>query len=243
MRHAWIILISLVMSGLSSAASLQEAQTFFDNKNYDQALSIYQALLKQYPSDPDLLYNMGTTALRMQDYAPAMLYLSRAVKYNPRLEDAQVNIKILEDKLGPKYLPMQSIVWSRGWSKFTALFSSNEWLILVIGFMIALLVTHYLRDRLSTSQYQGYAFILISLVLISLLASWSLYRRAQSQSEAVIMPASPTLYTDSGHKQILKKALVSGQKCTILSSSENDMLIQLPSGETAHISSTDVERI
>ncbi len=240
-----LILISLTLSVVSNlrANELLKADYLFKNKEYVEALEIYENLVKQFPTEADILYNAGTTALRLDKHPQSMLYLSRALKYEPNMKDASVNLKILENKMGAEYMAEKDIIWVRYWKQFTSLLSSNEWLIVFIYFSFVLLVTYYLRDRLSASQNRGYPIILITLAIISLLASWSIYRNAKDNQSIVVMSLTPTLFADSDGTEALNLKIVGGQKAKIVNQNSKMAEILLPSGEVAFISSTDVERI
>lgn len=225
-----------------SAGTLQDAQDLYASKDYVGALKLYENLLQKYPRDAKLNYNAGTTAIRMQDFGRAVLYLERALKLDPSLDDASVNLAIAKKKIGPKIIDEHPTIWSRMWKRFYSTFDSNMWLVAFMALSLSLLAVQFWRKKLRRTQYLGYTYILLTLAILSLAASYSIYRGTHTHSTGIVMLESPA-YKDPELSRKMTITLEPGQKFKVLSQGEKEIFVQLPNGMQTYISSTSVERI
>ncbi len=226
----------------SYGSKIGKAENLFLTKDYLGALAAYEDLLRENPSDPNLNYNAGTSAIRAQNYGKSILYLERALKYDPSLKDAQVNLKIAIGKIGTVYIAEKPTIWEKLWKRIYSTYNSNEWLIIFMYFSIVLLLIQYFKPKLRRSQYVGYSYIIGFLAFLSLLSSYSIYKHSTDHDHVVFLRKSQT-YKDPKLKQKMSTLLAPGQKGQALSQNQNKMLVKLPNGMTTYISSTDVERI
>jgi len=74
---------------------LEEAEHAFQKEEYDKALSIYKEILKKYPQNPDIYYNLGVIYLKKSNYIQAAHYFEKVIQLNPSDKDAYYNLGVL----------------------------------------------------------------------------------------------------------------------------------------------------
>lgn len=85
---------------LFTSAAGDAAETYYRAGKYDLALAEYEKEITQKrPSDPNIYYNAGNCAFRLQQFPQAALYYHRALLRDPRGEKAKFNLRLTERKL------------------------------------------------------------------------------------------------------------------------------------------------
>ncbi len=72
MIRRFILFFALILSQFLSAQSSSKAELFFNNRQYSQARSIYEALLRKRPNDPLYNYRMARCCYELKDYESAV---------------------------------------------------------------------------------------------------------------------------------------------------------------------------
>ena len=133
MFRSFFILLSLLgiissVPGLNASArtddmkySLETANRFYSENQYDRALAIYNRIINDRGPSPNLLKNIGNTYFRMGDYARALLHYERALLLRPNHPDIINNIRVTREMLGleaPATPPTKV---------FTSFLNASEW--------------------------------------------------------------------------------------------------------------------
>ena len=77
---------------LSEAVDL--ANKLYDQENYQEAFKEYSNLLKSYPNNEYLLYNLGNTQFKMKNYAEARESYIRSFNFTDTLSLSELNYNI-----------------------------------------------------------------------------------------------------------------------------------------------------
>jgi tetratricopeptide (TPR) repeat protein len=97
----FIAIFFFISNAFSFDANLaKEANENYKNSRYKEAAEIYEKLLREEPSNPDLLYNAANSYYRLNENEKAMLYYLKAFKSNPRDEDIFNNMNYLARQNG-----------------------------------------------------------------------------------------------------------------------------------------------
>ena len=81
-------------------AALQKAQALQQSGNVMQAAAIYRQLLRQYPSEPRVLYLLGTAELQLGNAEQSVSLLGKSLKISPNQPRALCNLGIGLHNLG-----------------------------------------------------------------------------------------------------------------------------------------------
>jgi tetratricopeptide (TPR) repeat protein len=88
------IVLFVLMFVKLSYASLEQAEANYANQNYASALAQYQALLQDFPSQGDLLYNIGNCYFKLEQYGYAIVYYRKALKWSSFDSDSRYNLNL-----------------------------------------------------------------------------------------------------------------------------------------------------
>jgi|GEM_PF-1472552 len=109
------------------ASPLTQAYEMSKNKQYDQAVDIYQNQLRLTGPSADLYYNLGTVYLNAQRIAEARIALEKAHRMEPGNKQIQKQLEVLKSKIDPKidalpafllyqwFIRLRNIMISAGW--------------------------------------------------------------------------------------------------------------------------------
>ncbi len=126
MRSLFLILFSLLLLLTSSnlfanVEKFEQANNFFENKEYDNAIELYESILSERIESAALYYNLGNAYFKKGDLGQAVLNYQRAKRLNPTDEDLIHNIEFTKQftqvqmegvQLNPINTFMESIVGS-----------------------------------------------------------------------------------------------------------------------------------
>ncbi|MBR3899472.1 MAG: hypothetical protein IKJ44_04285 [Elusimicrobiaceae bacterium] len=103
----WILMLCLpVLLCLSGfAADMQQAEQLYREGKYAAALGTYEDLLRAYPNDPFLYYNIGNCYFKMGSRGLATANYYRAWRANPRDKDITHNLSLALTASGEKFVP------------------------------------------------------------------------------------------------------------------------------------------
>ena len=138
-RYIFLIIILTAISRFGFAQTAQQAAAAYANKNYPEAIELYQQLSKEQGVSSELYYNLGNAYYRNGDNGNAVLYYERSLRLNPRNKEAQANLDFLQTKLKDRFGTDENILstWIR---EFRNLLSSNGWTILgMVSFALFIL--------------------------------------------------------------------------------------------------------
>ena len=98
--QSFIILLFLIITSSTFATSyanpnikFKEANTFYADGKYSEAVEIYNELIKDDYLSPEIYYNLGNAHFKLNEIPSAILNYERALKLKPDYEDAIFNLK------------------------------------------------------------------------------------------------------------------------------------------------------
>lgn len=82
---------------------------YFDHGKYDEAMENYTKAYKLKPENPYICYNIGCTALKLNDLTKAKLYFYKAIMYDSNVPEFHYNLayaykQLKKDKLAQQYI-------------------------------------------------------------------------------------------------------------------------------------------
>ncbi|NOX65914.1 MAG: tetratricopeptide repeat protein [Chlorobi bacterium] len=139
-----ILFIVLLFSSVNAAdidSLMMQGNQLYQNKQYDEAVQKYQAILDQGYSSTALYYNLGNAYYRSGKIGYAILNYERGLKLEPDNEDLQYNLKIVKARTIDRIKEVPQIFIVDWWVSFITAFSITTWQVLVIIFYLILLVS------------------------------------------------------------------------------------------------------
>lgn len=144
MKHFLIILLLLSINSVFASevdTLMNQANQMYQNKEYDEAIEKYQAILDLEYSSAALYYNLGNAYYRSGKIGFAILNYERGLKLEPDDEDIQNNLETVKARTIDKIKEVPQIFIVDWWISFITMFSAITLQLLVIFFYLLLLVS------------------------------------------------------------------------------------------------------
>lgn len=111
------------LSRLAGAATLEEANTFFNAGEFPKAAAAYESLIETSGPTASRLFNLGNARFRNGEHGPAILAYERAALLAPRDPDILANLKLAR-KAATSHEEPPSRSW---WESVLHGLSLHEW--------------------------------------------------------------------------------------------------------------------
>lgn len=156
MKYITVILLLILSSFKTDFAAseaedlMQKGNLHYQNGRYEQAIDLYQQVLKQGYSGKNLFYNLGNAYFKTGRLGYAILNYERALKIDPNDEDILYNLKIANARTVDKIEVMPKLFLVRWWDALLNLFSVNGWTVFTfIVYMLLLfaIAMYFLSGR------------------------------------------------------------------------------------------------
>lgn len=171
------------------AAALARAAQAYESGRLADALTEYEHLAQQHPTDPALSYNLGNTCWRIGKRGKAILWFERARRLSPRDGDTRFNLNLARSSLTDE---------ESGWGEaFDRILTPKElvWLSLVLLWLICLTAGIALIREWPWAKWGS--VVTYGLPLLIVLAGWAGARTYDLTREWAVV-AVPTAEVRSG---------------------------------------------
>lgn len=227
---------------MDSAASAYAAGMFYD------ALERYKFICDSLGMESSqLYYNMGNAAFKMNDLASAILYYEKALKIDPKDEDALFNLGLANSRIPDKIDAVPEVLPVRWYKAAVSLFTPNQWaycaLILLAAALI--LIGLYFLARSVAIRKLGFWFgvALLLLSVFSFVVGGQSAHRQVSHETAIVFSPSVTIKSSPEASSTDLFVLHEGTKVWILESLNDWRKIKIANGSVGWISKTAIEEI
>lgn len=236
-----ILLIGLLICttgawAVDAEETFRQANTAYEQKDFNKAISLYEQLLGEGYRSSALLYNLGMACLEQQQLGKAVLYLERALLIKPGDKDIKHNLRIirtqyLKDQLD--IIPESFLL--RWWKNAFQAASSQVWTILSLLFIwLAMAGLSIWRIGKSRKIRKWGFFVGISLFLISVLfgnLAYSRYSFEYNNGRGVVMVLETPFHVapDPESEEIMN--LHAGTICKVVDELNSWYKIRLTDGQ------------
>ena len=121
-----LLLTSSFLPQTSHAATKAQADSAYQQEQYQQAAQIYEQLLKRGES-ADIYYNLGNAYYRMDDITHAVLAYERALLLSPGDTDVRFNLQMARSKTIDKIVPESEMFFVTWYRSLVHLMSVDAW--------------------------------------------------------------------------------------------------------------------
>ena len=102
-KSLYLMLICCFFSCKSEAElAMERGIKYFDWNKYEDAILFYDSIQESGLESADLFYNIGNTYYKLQNWPQSILYFERAIKLDPKHEDARFNLNLTQLKIVDK---------------------------------------------------------------------------------------------------------------------------------------------
>ena len=124
---------SLLMSAQND--NFTKANKAFYQKDYDTAISGYEALVKDGLQSFELFYNLGTSYAKKGQVGKAILYFEKAKLLEPNNPMLENNLSIVQGQIKDDIDTINPFFLKDWWETIYRMFSSSVWSILTLLFL------------------------------------------------------------------------------------------------------------
>lgn len=186
---ATMALLILTLPASFAATAVQQADSAYNKKNFQDALYYYQAAAEKDGVSSDLYYNMGNTYYRLGDLGHAVLNYRRALALDPSNEEARLNLEFVRTKITDK--PEDDSTFLRNVHlKIVSWMSPDAWAWTSMGvfaLMIGLIAIYLFAPSVNARKVGFFgAFVMLFIFIYTLYVAWSSANAYNGNGRAVV---------------------------------------------------------
>ena len=244
---ASIAVLLMLLPMTANAATKADADSAYVNGNYQEAIKVYESLLKQGES-AELYYNLGNAYYRTENITRAVLNYERALLLSPGDGDIRFNLQIARSKTIDKIVPESEMFFVTWYRSLVNMMSVDGWgrLALVSLALVIVLFLVYLfsaRVWLQEVGFFGGGALLLVFVLSNFFA-WQQRHQLLYRQGAIVVAPSVTVKSTPAQNGTDLFILHEGTKVVITDGSmKNWREIRLADGKKGWIESKKIELI
>ena len=191
-----LIILMSVSSQNVMAVTKAEGDSAYAKENYQEAIKIYESLLKE-KQNGDILYNLGNAYYRIDNIPMAILNYERALLLSPGDQDIRFNLQMARSKTIDKIQPESELIFVTWYRSIINIASVDGWArvaitSLVIALLLALLYLFSDRIWLRKAGFFG-GLMMLLLFLLSNIFAYHQKSRLENRTGAIVMSPSVTL--------------------------------------------------
>lgn len=258
------IIVSLAVNA-SASTDAKEAMNAYKEGKYEQAIELFNQIIKEQGTNSELLYNLGNAYSKAGDAGRAVLNYERALRLNPHNKKARNNLEytlnkvhdanrvetqgkpINIDEADPSFFGSVK-------SAITESHTSNEWAVWAgVAFLLCMaLVALYIYTDAVVVRKVGFFGAILSIlccIVFVIFASWTA-KQAENHDTGVLLAAkSRLLSTPKADASPSTQPLTKGTRLQILETEGDDegapewYKVQLNSSVTGWVNKTEFEPI
>ena len=206
-----LILVSFIISFVAQARditdnkSLNDAKTYYEQKQYEQAKDIYNDVISKGVESSEIYYNLGNIYYSAGDVGNAVVCHLRALKMDPSNANADNNLKVIMSDIEDKnkmelkgkninILPDDLSFFENLYNALIVNVSSNVWAIVGIVFFLLTItgaVLYIFLDNVLIKKIGFFGGIIsITIVIIANVFAFVGRKEYYTKDTAVIIPYS-----------------------------------------------------
>ena len=246
-RSGVAVIALLLLSASASAATKAEADSAYVNGDYQQAIGIYESLLKQGHS-AELYYNLGNAYYRTENITRAVLNYERALQLSPGDADIRFNLQIARSKTIDKIVPESEMFFVTWYRSLVNLMSVDGWgrtAIVSLALVIVLFLVYLFSARVWMQKVGFFGgVVLLSLFVVSNFFAWQQRQNLIYRQGAIVVAPSVTVKSTPAQNGTDLFILHEGTKVVITDGSmKNWREVRLADGKKGWIESKKIELI
>lgn len=242
-----LAILPILSFGNNYELMFNRANKFFQHKQYEKAIVVYDSVIRSGHESPAVYYNKGNAYFKLQKYAWAILSYEKAKVLTGNKDDIDFNLRYANLFITDKIEPIPELFIFRFWNDLVNLNSSTEWAVYCIVFLwltiILLSVMFYFRNILLKKIGLGLSVLVFLIFLFSFIFAWQRYRIENMHNYAIVM--TPTTSVKSAPDDESKEIFVihEGIKVRLYEKVQSWQKIRLADGKTGWIRIDDLALI
>ena len=244
---ATIAVLLMLLPMAANAVTKADADSAYVNGNYQEAIKVYESLLKHGES-AELYYNLGNAYYRTENITRAVLNYERALLLSPGDGDIRFNLQIARSKTIDKIVPESEMFFVTWYRSLVNIMSVDGWgrMALVSLALVIVLFLVYLFSARVWVQKVGFfgGGILLVVFVFSNFFAWQQRQQLLNREGAIVVAPSVTVKSTPAQNGTDLFILHEGTKVVITDGSMKSWReIRLADGKKGWIESKKIELI
>ena len=242
-----LLLTSSFLPLTSHAVTKAQADSAYQQEQYQQAAKMYEQLLKRGES-ADLYYNLGNAYYRMDDITHAVLAYERALLLSPGDKDIRFNLQMARSKTIDKITPESEMFFVTWYRSLVNVQSVDSWahtalIALFVAIALALLYLFANPVWLRKVGFFG-GFLLLLVFLVCNLFAWQQKRNLTHRSGAIIIKSAVNVKSTPSKNGTDLFILHEGTRVTITDATMKEWKqIRVDDGKEGWLETSEIEII
>ena len=242
-----VILLFLLPSLTASAVTKAEADSSYIRGQYQQAISDYEALLKQGVS-AEIYYNLGNAYYRTENITHAVLNYERALLFSPGDRDIRFNLQMARSKTIDKIIPESEMFFVTWYHSLVNIMSVDGWArtaLILLALTIVLSLVYLFSEHIWLRKLGFFCGLtLLVFFLLCNVFAWQQQQNLIYRKGAIVMQPSVSVKSTPSNSGTDLFILHEGTKVIITDATmKNWKGIRLADGKEGWIESNKIEII
>lgn len=217
-----------------SQASFDKANELYQQENYEEAVQLYEEILKSGQHSPEVYFNLGNAYYKLNQVAPAIYNYERALLLEPNNKDVQTNLKFAQNMTIDEIKEAPKVGFRNWLSNFTSVYHYDVWAKIAVGFSVLCLlgfVGFYFINRMLIKRI-FFTLMLLFVIgsVLSIMLSVFEKNRAESYNPAIIFSEMIALKVEPRSVAANVITLHEGTKVFILEDHDDWFRVELADG-------------
>lgn len=228
-------------------ALFDEANTFYNNGKYTEAIQKYEAILKTGQHSAEVYFNLGNAYYKLNHIAPSIYYYEKALQLSPKDVEIQNNIVFARNMTIDAIDTVPEIGLSKFVRKAIDSFSFDVWAMISVTLMILFVTLFLMYYFTHLTHNKRFTFIAslgsIFFACLSLAFAFQKYAMDNNDKPAIVFAQEAQVRTDPNLRGEESFRLHEGTKVQVLDTISNWKHIQLTDGKTGWITSDEIKEL
>lgn len=250
----YILLLCFILQGynalqaqqLSPQQRFERANQLYQQHQYSEAAGIYQQLINEGYSLPDLYFNAGNAYYKSNHTGQAIYNYEKALLIHPENETVAHNLALANQRVQGFTDELPLLFFQKWWIQWQHLHSPNGWTsgsLLLLWLLIAGILAYLLAERFQTRAFRIGIGVAGALCAIYFFMSVYTYSVAHSHDTGIVMSSGikAKAAPDLNGKDLF--VLNEGMKVQVLDATQEFCKVQLADGKTGWVACEKVKRL
>lgn len=231
----------------AGAQTKVQADEAYSQEEYEQAIEIYNTLLKKGGS-AEVYYNLGNAYYRLDSLPQAILCYERALRLQPGDDDARFNLQLARSKTVDKIAPEREMFFVTWYHTLVNILSVNTWawlslVALALGCGLMLVWYFSAEERVRRMSFFS-SLAMLALFLMGCLFAWQQKTSLSSTDAAIVMSESVGVKNIPSDEGSVEFTIHAGTKVAVTDATMSQWTqIRLPDGREGWVEAGNIENI
>ena len=186
------------INAVSGEVLAEKADSAYAADNFVLAEQLYKAAMEAEGTSAALFYNLGNAYYRQGNLGMSLVNYERALKLDPTMEDARVNLEFVKTKITDRQIDSGSIM-TRVWDGITGFFKADTWAwiaIVLFAIFLAGACTYLFSSVVMVKKVSFFGGIIVFFLCAgAVIVSFAAANRVENDRFAIILSPSAQLST------------------------------------------------